>query len=270
MIQKQFNDLVSEIKYGEFLSTGFSSLDKEFWGQGISAGKLIVIMGRAKVGKTYLLTNWIYRLLILGQKVMFFSLEMSAGDILARLLQILADDTMDNILINLKYNPEIYSKLLDDYNINSKLRILDKRGTDLKEIINIIEKEKKNYDFFMLDHILRIKTYSEKDRHTVDAILKTFSDTVQRNKIRMIIASQVVRGHGDGSMMPPVDSGKGSGSIEEDCDALIGMCRPGIASDCPKELKNKVQIMIVANRFGKMHKLITLPYDKESSIISDK
>lgn len=270
MIKEQFNSLVDEIRYGEFLSTGFPSLDKEFWGGGISAGKLIVLMGRAKVGKTYLLTNWIYRLLILGQKVMFFSLEMSAGDILARLLQILANDKMDNILVNLKYNPEIYEKLLIDYNIDSKLKILDKRGTDLKEIINVIEKEKKNYDFFMLDHILRIKTYADKDRHTLDTILKTFSDTVTRSNIRMIVASQVVRGHGDGSTMPPVDSGKGSGSIEEDCDALIGMCRPEIASDCPTELKHKVQIMVEANRFGKMYKLITLPYDEESSIISDE
>jgi len=270
MIKEQFNSLVDEIKYGEFLSTGFPELDKQFWGGGVSAGKLIVLMGRAKVGKTYLLTNWIYRLLILGQKIMFFSLEMSAGDILARLLQILANDKMDNILVNLKYNPGIYSKLLQDFNVNEKLKILDKRGTNLKEIIDTIEREKNNCDFFMLDHILRIKTRSEKDRHTIDTILKTLSDTVLRTNTRMILASQVTRGHGDGSTMPAADTGKGSGSIEEDCDVLIGMCRPEIAPDCPTELRHKIQLMVLANRFGKMYKLITLPYDEESSIISDE
>ena len=270
MIQKQFKELVAEIQYGHFLSTGFPALDREFWGGGISAGKLIVLMGRAKVGKTYLLTNWIYRLLILGQKIMFFSLEMSAGDILARLLQILSEDKMDNIITNLKYNPSIYERLIQKYNLNNNLEIIDNRGTDLKTVINRIEKEKDNYDFFMLDHILRIKTYSIKDRHTVDTILKTLSDTVTRENIRMILASQVVRGSGDGSMIPAADTGKSSGSIEEDCDALIGMCRPEINPACPEKLKNKVQIMVTANRFGKMYKLITLPYDEHTSIISDE
>ena len=103
---------------------------------------------------------------------------------------------------------------------------------------------KKKKNLFLLDEIVKIEHMGER---------QTYDLTVPKN--HNYFANGVLVHN--------------SSSIEEDADALIGICRPGIAPDCPENLKDKIQLMVLANRFGKMYHNITLPYDKETSIISD-
>ncbi len=105
--------------------TGFSKLDEIL--KGMSAGNLIILAARPKIGKTAFALSLALNVAKLDKTVAFYSMEMESSEIYGRLLSSIAKIPM-NTLIDRRFNDKKRSQTIRD----EELSRIEKVMTDLK------------------------------------------------------------------------------------------------------------------------------------------
>lgn len=255
------------------LSLGFPELEVFFDNYGFPPGTLTFIFAKSKVGKTYLVCNSIYFLVLSGRRVLFISLEMSSMSIIFRLCRLvmgLGVQDLKNYCLKKTGLDEVFQKFVD-IRFPENLVIFDPPTAFLNNIEAAIEKF--NPDVVFLDHLHRVSIKGTNDLFTqTTAIAYGLSDLAKKTGKIFVSLVQVSRGSegnkaDDGSVMPSLSAGKGSGALEEVADVIVGMCRPEIDPKLALKRQHQVELRIIGNRYGRSSPNLVYFYDPDSGML---
>lgn len=223
------------------IPTGFKRLD-EFFKVGLSPG-LYGVGAIPSLGKTTFVLQIADQIAENGQDVYMFSLEMSTEALLTKSLSRLMTEITQNGKATGKTSDDIlnggYESWEEDYKtkyknafnqhsekISDNLYIFDKRGIGVKEIR---EKVLKHYEVMgvkpvvIIDYLQKLAHYDVKmtDKQNIDKNLEALKALSEEFKIPVIFISSFNRENYTTSVT--MTSFKESGSIEYDCDVVIGL-----------------------------------------------
>lgn len=211
--------------------TGFPKLDEIL--KGMSAGNLIILAARPKVGKTAFALTIATNVAMLGKTVAFYSMEMENPEIYERLLSKTAQIPM-NTLIDRRFQDkkrpqsirnEEFSRI-EKVTTNLKtlpLKINDKPNISVNEIraqCRMI----KNLGLIVVDYLQLMKSIKKHDNRnqevgTISRELKILSAELG---VPILCLSQLNRTNDEEKRPSPCDL-RDSGEIEQNCSKLILM-----------------------------------------------
>lgn len=199
-------------------STGFGKLDEII--DGLRDGHLWIIGGYTNLGKTYAALNILTNLLKDGKRTVFYSLEMTRVDILARILGILTENN-GNAIAKGGVDKDRVAEALAIVQ-KSQLGIF-KDKSDIGQIILSIHEEcaRKKPALIVIDFLQLVQCKEAKSEYeaTTKAILE-LQKAAQRHNVPIIVLSQVSNESaraGDQQVM----GFKGSGGIAAAADLAI-------------------------------------------------
>lgn len=233
-------------KEDKHIPTHFASLDKLLNG-GFIEGALVAIGARPSVGKTTLAiniarANW-------NKKVLFFSLEMSSGQLIDRLfsdvLNVPYDDMQKHIHGIPPEQTSEMDKAIELYRNN--LTIIDNIRT-VEDIVNKINSCKP--DLVVIDYIQIVRTqagYTE-PRHRIDYISRELKACAKETGAVIINLSQITRA---GKEKPTMSDLKESGGLEQDSDYIMLLHRPYVQDkDNPELSSDDTKVNLDKNKYG--------------------
>lgn len=212
------------------LSTGLKELDEAV--MGIRGGQLVVIAGRAKMGKTTFAMNMVrHNIIREGKKGAVISLEMSRTELTDRMVAAEGSIPMGKIKSGeaaSEYGAEMTGALA--LLNKAKVRILDRPGWTMSKIRTWARKRKRRYglDFLVIDHLGLLQ--AEVAGHTA---LQRTSDATMNAKllakeldIPVILLCQLNRALEQRTDKRPMPSDlRDSGTIEQDADMVLFVYR---------------------------------------------
>ena len=237
------------------LRSGISILDKKTGG--LQAGHLITIAGRPAMGKSVLALN-IALEVSKTEKVLFFSREMTASEILKR--AVCADGSFH---MSELFTGSINEKRLTDF--NKETNELLKRGLIINEddyklpdiVYQIRKQEMTGLGLVIIDYLqlLEGSNFRSNDTSQLTEITRTLKQVAKALSIPIIILSQLNRDvESRPRKIPQLSDLKQSGSIEEDSNMVILCYRPEYyeISDFPdgSYAEGKAQLIVAKNRNG--------------------
>lgn len=245
------------------VATGFKSVDNMI--EGFDKGELIFIAGSSGSGKTTLAINIAYNIAKGKKKVLFFSLEMREVELYERLVKNIAEvgdftkmtqEKFDKVVRIARAMKERLTLVIQDKNLSFEDMIID------------MKREKP--DLVIIDH-LNILTSSESFRDNLmrlEYLTRRMKETAKDIKIPIVCLCQLNRSNADRETKRPTLSDlRGSGSIEQDANIVIGVYRPEyfLLQSKPDEdsksyekweeqmrkYKDKAEVLVMKNRRGR-------------------
>lgn len=212
------------------ISSGYPEVDEISGGFG--AGDLIIIAGRPAMGKTGFALNIAENLLKMNKNVCFFSLEMSAEELVYRMLSSEAGVSTTalhtgNITDEEEQNIRFIIKKFDDKN----LIIVDGTNLTVQGLKSMSKQFKLAYeiDIIIVDYIqLMCSNRFYGNRHAeMSEVSRGLKETARALKLPVIALSQLSRKVEDRDSHVPVMSDlKESGGLEQDADSIYMLYRP--------------------------------------------
>lgn len=229
--QAMWERLQERYEHGEGLrgiSSGVASLD-EYTG-GFRGGQLVIIAGRPGMGKT----TQVLQTAKSGGRCLVFSLEMTAGELMERMLS-----NTGNIPLNwLKFPKDHDEALFGDGSLSIKIAALknlpilidDRSYLTLDQIVSAIRQQHmvEPLNSVIIDHIGLIKLPG-KGRHDLEVgeVTHALKALAKELDIPVIALCQLNRGVEERADKRPMLSDlRNSGDIEQDADVVIMMFRP--------------------------------------------
>lgn len=225
----------------KIIGTGFPELDK-LLGSGLIAATLSTLGARPSTGKTTLAIN-IATFIALTQRVLFISLEMSAGMIYDR---IVADKA------NIKYSDsvqhiadfETVRRVVESY---QNLTIEDSIS-EIEDIVSLIHETKP--DFVIIDYIQIVtsKQPHESNRQRIDYISRLLKQTAKQTGSHILSLSQITRA---GKDRPTMSDLKESGGLEQDSDYIMLIYREYVNDKSAQIKPEATTLTLDKNKFGR-------------------
>jgi replicative DNA helicase len=267
-VLEQFEELISGRGQGGGLSTGYKALDD--MSSGLKAGEMFVIAARPSMGKTSFAMNLIEHICLdQGKPSMVFSLEMSATQLVERLLYARARFAKSNItkgfaptkadLQNIKKASETIK--------DCKLFIDDTPSITINELRAKARRKKKESDIqvIAIDYLQLMRSNSKQAQNSrerevaeISAGLKALAKELE---IPVLVLAQLNRGpesrvgNTGGGGKPRMSDLRESGSIEQDADMVGLLYREAYYVDAgddeaKNEAEGKALLVIAKNRNG--------------------
>lgn len=255
-------------------STGFPSLDRRLT---VRDGKLIIVAGRPKMGKTSLAVSIAKNMDKLGVKTGFLSIEMPESEIMDKFL------SMESGIDSAKFNqrkglrPEDFLTLGEAaYKIQQKSGILlDATGNiDFNGVARRCRKMvREGAQVLFIDQLSQIKGLNEAENKDRFARFSENCNRLARLKkelnVPIFLLAQLNRKLEERKDKEPMMSDlKMTGNLEEDADAIIFLYRPGMyedtksLSDEQREfVESKTVVNLAANRHGGVTRTDAVSFD---------
>lgn len=221
---------------------------------GFSKGRLYLLAARPAIGKTAVALNLAWGLQ--GRaKVVFYSLEMTEEELLARVASI--ETGLPNHLVKPKTDPETSAKLAKDF-----LPVLENSGFEIvapKEGFTISQlradtlkrKSEGNLDFLVIDQLDKIRPSGKLTSATEYEIFSKHSTALKQLALELetpiLLLCQINR---DGNEEPSLKNLKGSGQLEQDADLVFILHSPAEGYE-----RTELSFRIAKNRHGKTGKI---------------
>jgi replicative DNA helicase len=211
---------IEKIKSGNPLigiSCGFSKIDALI--DGIRPGHLWILGGYTNTGKTFGSLNIVATLIKQGKRVVYYSIEMTAADIVSRILGILTRQNGKSLIKG--YGDQVTAESAMQELIKSNLSIHTSKNK-LSEIqFSMIEENMTQpVDFFVVDYMQLVQVKGAKEYEAMTAVSVEFQAIAKRLMAPIMLLSQVSNeGAKNGSEV--VMSFKGSGAIAATADLAI-------------------------------------------------
>lgn len=195
---------------------GLTDIDSVLWG--LHKKELVTIGARTSHGKTAFAINMVKELADKGNRIIYFSLEMSKESLLERLFCNICE--VDNIELRqgrAKQDVLNNEKIFLNWLQSSKILIEDRYGYNFNNIVNICETIQP--DFVFVDYIQMISTIGYRSK--VDAIeeyVRKIKELAVLKNFGVILISQINR---HGAENPGMQYLKWSGVLEEHSDVVM-------------------------------------------------
>lgn len=225
--------LRTEDKGEQGMMTGLHIFDSRF---GWHGGDLIIIAGETSMGKSTLATTIAYNMAVQGIPSAYYSLEMSAEQLVAR---IVARDTKvsSSMMLYGKLNPEEYNRVYDRTAALKNLPIYfdeDSKTSFPRVCASIRRMVKKNDVKVVFIDYLQILANGNNDNREqlIGDMARDLKRLAVEQNIVIVALSQLARSIG--AKEPSLNRLRGSGQIEEACDMAVLVHRPNRNSDVAK------------------------------------
>ena len=244
---------------------------------GYREGRFNVIAARPGMGKTSLMIQEAYDLVRQGVPVLFYSLEMTATELIAKLA---------NIATGISYKRQISGEMSKD-----ELEFLTKFSEELYELpLFIVDNKNKWYQIkddvqrkirkygikvVVFDYVQLINMPGANTLEQISQLSTEIKRLALNNKICCVGISQMSRDSDKGGRSFPKSSDlRGSGQLEQDADFIAFPWRYeaiDILEDpaTGESLVNRTDIYITKNRHGDAFKKIPCDYDFKRSRIQE-
>lgn len=253
------NKLLANNNEIEGITTGIPRLDTITGG--LKEGELTVLAARTSIGKTSIALHMALqaaKLLKNQEYVCFFSLEMSANQLINRMISIEVNETINNIikkqnteLLHKGINQIVFLNILVDNSGNMDLNILKKK------ISLICRKYKMKCIYIDYLQLLRGSKVTENRTLEVTEISRTLKNIAKDFNIPIVALSQISRKVEDRqNKRPQLADLRESGSIEQDADLVLLLYRENYYK---ADSNNDLEINVAKNRSGSTGK-VTVPY----------
>lgn len=256
-IGKVIADLVAEAENpseDRSIATGFYELNKSLGG-GLQPNRFYLVAGRPGSGKTALLLQLALAAAMQGKHVAIFSMEMSAAQLVDRLVSNESGLPARDIRQG-KLNEEELDRLLQSCILLGSLPIMidDSSGTDVQQISAICKglRAKGQLDMVVVDYLQLVQS-GKPFKNRVDEVgyisrsLKLLSMDLS---VPALVGAQLSRAiEGRANQKPQLSDIRESGSAEQDADVVTFIDRPETYSDDP-QLKGIARIACKKNRDG--------------------
>ena len=228
---------------------------------GLKEGELTVLAARTSIGKTSIALHMALqaaKLLKKQEYVCFFSLEMSANQLINRMISIEVNETINNIikkqdteLLHQGINQIVFLNILVDNSGNMDLNILKKK------ISSICRKYKMKCIYVDYLQLLRGSKVTENRTLEVTEISRTLKNIAKDFNVPIVALSQISRKVEDRqNKRPQLADLRESGSIEQDADLVLLLYRENYYK---ADSNNDLEINVAKNRSGSTGK-VTVPY----------
>lgn len=221
--------------YGDSLtgiSTGFKDLDKIT--NGLQRSDLILVAARPSMGKTAFTLNLAYNVAVKGKgAVAFFSLEMSAEQLVGRILSSATEVPSDRLRTG-RLLQEDWPKLIGQLEQlgESKLYIDDTPGLTVQMMRSKLRRLKveQGLDLIIVDYVQlmtgRNGGNSDNRQQEISEISRNLKLIAREMDVPLIALSQLSRGVESRTDKRPVLSDlRESGSLEQDADIVVFLYR---------------------------------------------
>ena len=232
VLKSLINDVAlrKEDKGTSGMMTGLHIFDARF---GWHGGDLIIIAAETSQGKTTLATTIAFNMAVGGVPLVFYSMEMSAKQLTARLIARQTQVSSSSTLYS-KLSDDEYNKLYDGSLSLKSLPIYfdEDNKNNFSKICSSIRRMVKQHGIkvVFIDYLQILANGSRENR---EAIIGDMARDLKRLAVELDIAicalSQLKRA--EGSKEPALNRMRGSGQIEEACDMAILIHRPNLKTD---------------------------------------
>lgn len=244
----QYNaDIYNPLDTSSRLYTGFSRLDSVIGG--LRKGSLSYIGAAPSTGKTTFAQNIARRIEASGHRVLFFSLEMSRGQIMDKRMA-------DECGIDFKAVDEHkasdeekhrMSQVVGEVFERKLLEIVDDEYF-LENIVAKIIRNKPEMVFVDFLQNIRTKERFPTRKNQVDYISAEFKRVARLYDCHICVMSQINRLGEQGA--PRMSDLKESGNLEADGDVIMLMYRPYVQKKTDEHSPTETHILLDKNKFG--------------------
>lgn len=249
------------------IPTGLTKLNAAL--RGFRPGAFYVLAARPGRGKTTLALNFTLTALQAGKKVLYFTDEMLADDLVTKLLAKKARVNSDKLESGDLTEEEIDRVFYATPKLNAlPLLVHDTFDGSHALVMATIEKywRRGQVDLVVVDYLQQLEIKGEKF-HTRASELTQITRSLKRLalklKIPLIGLAQVSR-QGEGADTPDLRHLKDSGSLEQDADAVLFLTK----EDDPKP-DGTTRLCIAKNRRGRGQVRFVVRFDADISSFSD-
>lgn len=232
------------------ISCGYSKLDKII--DGLRPGHLWIMGGYTSMGKTFASLNIVANLIKQGKRVVYYSIEMTASDIVSRIIGIMTQQNGKSLIKG--YGDQVTAESAMQELIKSNLSIHTTKSSLSGILFSMIEENMTQpVDMFCVDYmqLVQVKGLSEYAATTACAI--EFQQMAKQLKVATMLLSQISNdGAKNGSDV--VMSFKGSGAIAAAADLAIEIKLRGESEDFKRNLQEgkpvEMKWQVMKNRHG--------------------
>ena len=276
---------LNKIKNGEkdlVIPSGYKSIDDLLEHGGFKAGTLNVIGARPGVGKSAILNNIIYNMLIADKDhklypMVMFSLEMTKDELIKRFLSRIGK-TNSSAFYSRTVAPDAWNKIItgikDAFYHESespRLILIDKGGLTLDEMKNYLDEIVSRYggvSVISLDYLqlMPVNTNNQTKASALGEISATLKNMAMQYKTIVFSAVQLNRTADDAKVELRSSMIKDSGSIEQDADFIMLMRKKYISGS---ESATERDVTITKNRNGSSGTFV-MNYYGDSYLFTDK
>ncbi len=222
------------------VTTGFTDLDRMTGG--LQPSDLIIVAARPSMGKTAFSLNLAYNAASQGHKVAFFSLEMSAEQLQARLMSIVTRVPLNRVRQPHYLKDEDWQKLYQGADrLEVDLYIDDTpalRTMDLRAKCRRM-KSRIGLDMVMVDYLQLMRTSQRSitsREQEISDISRTLKAVAKELDIPVIALSQLNRKLEDrDNKRPQLSDLRESGAIEQDADVIMFLYRDDVYAKRKKQ-----------------------------------
>jgi replicative DNA helicase len=265
---KRIDDLRNSKEELSGVASGFPGLDKVTFGW--QPTDLIILAARPAVGKTAFALNLARNAALHPTKptpVVFFSLEMSAGQLVQRILSAESEIWLEKISRGKLEEYEMQQLLVKGINRLDKAPIF----IDDTPALNIFElraksrrlKNKHNIGLIIIDYLQLMSGTSDgkggNREQEISAISRNLKGLAKELNVPIIALSQLsreVEKRKDGNKMPQLSDLRESGAIEQDADMVMFLYRPEYYDVTTNEMgednKGETHVRIAKHRNGSL------------------
>jgi replicative DNA helicase len=245
------------------LKTGLETFDKMT--NGLHGSEMIVIAARPSMGKTALAMNMAEHIAVhLEKPVAIFSLEMSAQQLVQRLLCANARVNMSRIRDGLITNQEMASiTAAANRLVKTKLLIDDTAGLSILELRAKARRMKSQHDIsaIFIDYLQLLRSTSRRAQDNRQIEIAEISSGIKalakELNIPIVVLAQLNRNpesrSGESKGRPRLSDLRESGSIEQDADLVGLLVREEYyaeSDDAKKDAEGKATLIIAKQRNG--------------------
>lgn len=233
--------------------TGMEDLDKLI--EGIQDGHFGLVSGYTSAGKTAFALNIMASYIKQGRKVVMFSLEMSAAQLMARLISILSGVPIW-VVSKGKWDKAQKDKVTEATKLlkDSGGMIYDDASWKNIQMSMLKESADKNTSLFILDYLQLIQTNHKSDYAGLSMVAKALQKNLKKFKIPMVALSQISNEQAKDDN-PMFISTKGAGDLAASADWVVRLKNKESDLDVINDLKKNniplpIQCYVQKNRHG--------------------
>lgn len=274
----------------EGLKTGYPSLDEIIE---IPQGAITLVAGRPSHGKTITQLNLLVKMIKLYPNLhfYFFSYEEPKSQILLKILNILAEDVINeshnlsNIEGYIRGGHQSRAKLnaaaaeLQSLTETGRL-VISNHSYFVDDLSLVITKLKKRFGdklgAVFIDYIQKVKIkYKYPTRQLeLQKISSEILETAKSHNLPIVLGAQLGRGTGKKEVLR-LDNLREAGDIENDAKLVLGIWNQAKEEgdgkeDISKARKVDIEFVVLKNRNGPSNQSIFLQFDKPLSILKEK
>lgn len=220
-------------------------------------GSSIVVAGRPGMGKTSFILNEVVNMVKQGNKVLFFSLEMTTIQLISRI--IIRESGVTDYDMERKLTPFEYEK------IDKAISRMQDIGLFIDETPAVsfahvkaktkIYKKTHNISAVVIDYLQLMSTDKSQPRERqiadLSSQLKSLAKEFEIPVFELTQLNRNAESRQNDGYRPKLSDLRESGAIEQDADIVLFPYRPEYYYPNDNELKGKAEIIVAKNRNGK-------------------